>query len=105
MGQFKDAFTERASMTWEEWISTFLSMRLRLFESNGWYLQNKSVALSDYGLGTPMHGASAYTPDIFDTIDFRMVKWLSPKSNIMPEVYVKTDGEHRFYEVNQFRIS
>ncbi|MBQ3990590.1 MAG: hypothetical protein II630_07075, partial [Bacteroidales bacterium] len=79
-GQFKDAFTERASMTWEEWISTFLSMRLRLFESNGWYLQNKSVALSDYGLGTPMHGASAYTPDIFDTIDFRMVKWLSPKS-------------------------
>ena len=49
------------------------------------------MTLADYGL------IVTGTPHIMDNITFERLKYLTPQSNLMPELYYKTDGERRFY--------
>ena len=41
-------------------------------------------------------------PQLFDEIAFQRVKWVTPQQNLMPEVYIKTDGERRFYQAHNY---
>lgn len=102
-GEHKDGFEANPAMGFGEWIAAYLSsFMIRLYDSFGWYLGNESVDLSDYGLGAPQQGGSAYAPQLFDTIDFQRLAWLTPQPNLMPEVYIRTDGERRFYDAHNY---
>lgn len=96
------AYEANPKMSREEWKNTFLYMRMRIFEASGWYINDKLVNLSDYGLGAPSSDGSAISPQLFDTIEFQRVKYLTPQSFLMPELYVKTDGERRFYNAHNY---
>lgn len=61
-----------------------------------YYLKHLSI---DYGSG------SSYLPTIFDTIEFQRVKYVTPQQRLMPEVYIKTDGERRFYDAHNYYIN
>ena len=95
-------FLINPGMDWLEWIRTFVKMLLRMFVNDGWYIGNKKIELSDYGLGAPTRSGTTIATYIFDTIEFQRVKYITPQSNLMPEVYIKTDGERRFYEAHNY---
>lgn len=101
-GNYKDAYEANPIMDSIEWVKTFVYLRLRVYVNDGWYLGNTRIELAGYGLGEPMSGGSVVVADIFDAIEFQRVKWLTAQSNLMPEVYIKTDGERRFYNAHNY---
>ena len=101
-GEPSEAFTEGPTMGWQEWIQTFLTLRIGLFTDAGWYIGSKEIGLDDYGLGRPTEGGTHIELGIFDEIRFKRVKWLTAQPTLMPEVYVKTDGERRFYNAHNY---
>lgn len=65
----------------------------------GWF-RNREIKPSDITSGASEYGITlppSLTPVIGDTVEFRRVKYVTPQPNLMPEVYIKTDGEYRFY--------
>lgn len=105
IGDNRYAFTANPVMSGDEWFKTFVDMRLRLYANDGWYIGNDKIELEDYGLGWPSNDGGE-TPmsnlEIFDKIEFQRLKWLTPQQNLMPEVYIKTDGERRFYNAKNY---
>lgn len=98
----ENIYEENPTMLPDEWLSKFMNLKLKVYEESGWHIRNDDVTLSDYGLGNPMESGAAYTPSIFDTIEFKRLKYITPRKNLMPEVYVKTDGERRFYDARNY---
>lgn len=101
-GQNQNAFVENPYMGVEEWVRSYLSMKIRLHDNDGWYIGTTEVQLSDYGLGDPVQGGETYDPVIGDAIEFQRTKYVTPQQNLMPEVYVKTDGERRYYNAHNY---
>lgn len=101
-GTYKDAFDANPKMNYEEWINEFVTMSLLVYEGNRWYIGYNSISLEDYGLSISTPAGSTWGPDIFDKIEFQRLKWLTPQPNLMPEVYIKTDGERRFYNAKNY---
>jgi hypothetical protein len=48
---------------------------------------------------------SGTNPTILDTIEFQRLKWITPQPNLMPELYIKTDGERRFYNAINYPLT
>ena len=102
-GLNKKGFEENPKMGREEWLKTFVDMNLKVYSASDWYFDNKLILLGDFGLGKPMEGSDfLVNKNIFDTIEFQRVKWVTALPNLMPEVFVKTDGERRFYNAHNY---
>lgn len=84
-------FTSNPIFDIDEWVSKYLDIDIRVYNVDGWYLNGKKVDLSDYGI------TLTGTPKCLDNITFKRMKYLIPQRNLMPELYIKTDGERRFY--------
>lgn len=97
-GQPSDVFESNPKMSGEEWVASFVNIVFNLYKNDGWYLDNKKILLSDYGIS--LEGVTY--PTVFDTIEFQRLKWLTPQQNLMPEVYIKTDGAERFYNAHNY---
>lgn len=82
-------------------ISEYISYGILGFVADGWYKNNKKCDLADYGITE----GSGWNPDVFDTIEFQRLKYVTPQPTLMPEVYVKTDGERRFYNAVNYPLS
>lgn len=99
-------FTADPIMSATNWVKNFVNMTVRLWANDGWYIGGKQIQLADYGVDRPYRwegGEPTYiVTDIFDKIEFQRVKWLTPQQNLMPEVYIKTDGERRFYNAKNY---
>lgn len=100
-GHPSDVFDENPQITASEWIRYFVNMNLRVYTNYGWYIGDM-VNLSDYGLGQPTISGIPLNETIFDAIEFKRVKWLTPQQSLMPEVYIKTEGERRFYNAHNY---
>lgn len=103
-GTHMSAYSRSPIMSASEWIDEHIDLKLRLYESDSWYLGDKAVQLADYGING-ITKTGGYTPDIFDTIEFSRVKYITPQPNLMPEVYIKTDGERRFYNAHNYYVN
>ena len=91
--------TEASLVGSAEFIENVLYGSISTYKADGWYKKTKKVNLSDYGLsGAPANSACT----VFDTIEFQRVKYITPQPYLMPEVYIKTDGERRFYEAHNY---
>jgi hypothetical protein len=101
-GEPKDVFSKNPQMLISEWINTFVNMTLKTYLTGGWYINGVKIDLDDYGLGEPNIPWEDVPYDIFDTIEFQRVKWVTALPNLMPEVFVKTDGERRFYNAHNY---
>lgn len=101
-GEHRYAFEESPVMSGDEWFKSFVNMRLRVYDNDGWYINNKKVVLSDYGLSSPYQPGGYVALDIFNAIEFQRLKWVTPLPNLMPEVFIKTDGERRFYIAHNY---
>ena len=102
-GSPSEPFTIDPTMSGSTWVKNFVNMRLRLYANDGWYIGNTKINLEDYGLEEPyIDEQSAFYTYIFDKIEFQRLKWLTPQQNLMPEVYIKTDGERRFYNAKNY---
>lgn len=101
-GDNKEAFAEDPIMSGNEWLNTFVNMKLRVYANDGWYINNKRVQLEDYGVSSPYQQGTGVPVDIFNAIEFQRVKWVTPQTNLMPEVFIKTDGERRYYNAKNY---
>lgn len=99
-GTYDEAYEQNVKMGIDEWFRTFVTMRLRLYSNASWFIGSTQVLLSDYGLGEPEGTGTG--AGIFDAIEFKRTKWVTPQPNLMPEVYIKTDGERRFYNAHNY---
>jgi hypothetical protein len=97
-----DVFLANPTMSARSWVRSFLSMYLRIYNDDGWYIGNDKIQLSDYGLGWPQEGGVTADTNVLDSIEFQRVKWVTPIPNLMPEVFIKTDGERRFYNAHNY---
>ena len=98
----ENIFEEDPKMLLDEWLDTFVNMTLRVYRNDGWYIGYDKVQLDDYGLDLHTEGGSTFGSDIFDAIEFQRLKWVTPVPNLMPEVFIKTDGERRFYNAHNY---
>ena len=86
-----------------EWLRRYVyNFTIRLYANDGWYLKGEKIILADYGLGEPSRSGNTIITDIFDVIEFQRLKWVTPQPNLMPEVFIKTDGERRFYNAHNY---
>lgn len=99
-GLYQEVFTRNPQMGWVEWVETFLSLNLSVFNTDGWYKNGKKIELSDFSLSLPQ----SVTSTILDSIEFKRNKWVTPQPSLMPEVYIKTDGERRFYNAVNYPL-
>ena len=75
---------------------------LTLWEGR-WALNRKAITLSDYGIRN--ENTLSANAEFFDTIDFQRIKYLTPQPNLLPEIYIKSDGERRFYSAVNYPVS
>lgn len=102
-GQPTTVFSANPLISASSWINKFVDMKLSVYQNDGWYINGKKVNLNDYGGIWPVDGQGiTYNTDIFDAIEFQRLKWVTPQPNLMPEVYIKTDGERRFYNAHNY---
>lgn len=80
-------------------IRDYITFGFNGYLCDGWYKKTKKVDLSDYGIGIENIGIN---PDVTDTIEFTRVKYVTPQSRLMPDVYIKSDGERRFYNAHDY---
>lgn len=66
----------------------------------GWYLNGKDADFNDYGI--ELSYSDGVSPKLFDKVCFQRIKYITPQSKLMPEVYIKTDGENRFYNAHNY---
>lgn len=97
---FGIGYEDNPSMGYKEWLETCVDLKIRIYECDGWYINNKRARseLSDYGMSIP----SSAAPGFYDTIEFRRLKYITPQQKLMPQVYVKTDGERRYYVAHNY---
>lgn len=106
-GAPSDVFIANPTMSASMWVKSFVSLMVKVWANDGWYVGDDKVLLADYGLSEPYidNGGGDHTPvltDIFDKIEFQRLKWLTPQSNLMPEVFIRTDGERRYYNAHNY---
>lgn len=88
----------RYSETLDLFIDKYIDFSIEAYLSDGWYKGGKKQSLQDYGMAID----SQVSPSVKDTIKFQMVKYVTPQPNLMPELYIKTDGQRRFYEAIEY---
>lgn len=86
----------------ELFINEYIEFSLDGFIVDGWYKNGKKQNLVDFGIINSETFTSG--ADVSDTIEFQRVKYVTPQPNLMPEVYIKTDGERRFYNAIQYPL-
>lgn len=97
-----NAFQANPDMGNGEWKRTFVDLKLGIYEASNWYIGSEMIYLSDYGLGEPEISGESFKHDLFDTIEFKRAKYLTTHQNLMPEVFIRTDGERRFYNAHNY---
>lgn len=97
-----NAYFINPRMHYQEWVETFMRLSIGLWSTDGWYRNSKKVNLADYALTLGTLGS--HTLNVTDTIEFQRLKYLTPQATLMPEVYVKTDGERRFYDAVNYPL-
>lgn len=101
---YTPAYEEPIVLQYNELLSVFIekyfTYSIQAYNVDGWYIKNKKINLSDYGID----GESTLTTNatIYDTIEFQRVKYVTPQQYLMPEVYIKTDGERRHYNAKNY---
>lgn len=93
------AYNADPEMGFEEWVSFYLNFNIRIIDADGWYKNSKKVNLEDYGMA---FDGSQQNPSALDTIEFQRVKYVTPQPNLMPEIYIKTDGARRYYSAHNY---
>lgn len=77
-------------------------LSIKAYQCDGWYKGTVRQDLSDYGIGTMTYNGETVTPELYDKIEFQRVKYITPQQYLMPDVYIKTDGERRYYEAKDY---
>ena len=93
---------EHITIDLDDFVTRYINLGYN-FLHNRWYTNNKEVTNDDfskYGL-TLTGGQVLYG----DTIKFKRMKYITPQKTLMPEVYIKTDGERRFYNAVNYPLS
>lgn len=98
----RNVFSADQKMELDEWIREFVNMSILVYADDGWYIGQNKINLEDYGLEILIPGGTSWGSDIYNYIEFQRVKWLTAQPNLMPEVYIKTDGERRFYDARNY---
>ena len=83
-----------------EFIKQYMSGFMAVIQADGWYRNGKKISQSNYDItdyGIEIDDQTM-TLSVLDTIEFQRVKYLTPQPNLMPELYINTDGERRFYD-------
>lgn len=85
-----------------DFVSKYWDFSLVTILCDGWYKNGRKQNLVDFGIiNSETFTSGAH---IADTIEFQRVKYVTPQPNLMPEVYIRTDGEKRFYNAIQYPL-
>ena len=84
---------EEVDIDIDTFITSYINFSTDFYIADGWYCHLRKQNLADFGISLP----SDITHDVSDTIEFQRVKYVTPQPTLMPELYIKTDGERRFY--------
>ena len=99
-GRSNEHITEATLTGSAEFIQNVMKGDIRLYNGDSWYMSNKKkVNLADYGLSNIPSNSNCM---VGDTIEFQRIKYVTPQPRLMPEVYIKTDGERRFYNAHNY---
>lgn len=105
-GKLQTVFQESPMSTPDEIVERFITLKISVLNTDGWYLNSKKVPLIDYGIlnehGILNESGLNENATVFDTIEFKRIKYLTPQQTLMPEVYIKTDGGRRFYDAKNY---
>lgn len=82
----------------DAFLSRYFDFRLRIYYADGWYLNGTKTALQSYGITNE----SSFTPEVGDTIEFQRIKFVKTSPNLLPQLYIKTDGARRFYPAKNY---
>lgn len=91
---------EKVDVAVHAFISEHVSFSAAAYRADGWYRGGRRVSLADYGIGG--EDALSSNAEVGDTVEFRRVKYVTPQRALMPELYIRTDGERRFYEAKDY---
>ena len=86
-----------------EFIAQYITYSFEGYVADGWYKGNKKQALADWGISN--ESTLNQSADVFDTIEFQRIKYITPQPRLMPEVYIKTDGERRSYNAHNYYVN
>lgn len=95
-----DVYTAITTKSPRQFTSDHCSLIGVIDDSTSWYKGAKAVSLSDYGMSLYAN----YTPAFGDEILFKRIKYLTPQSQLMPELYYRTDGERRYYPAKNYYV-
>lgn len=94
---------EEVDVSVDSFVNNNVVFGLTGYLADGWYKNNKKYALADFGITN--ESTLNQTADVFDTIEFQRIKYVTPQPRLMPEVYIKTDGERRFYNAHNYYVN
>lgn len=86
-----------------EFIANYITYSFEGYFADGWYKGNKKQVLADWGISN--ESTLNQNADVFDTIEFQRIKYVTPQPKLMPDVYIKTDGERRFYNAHNYYVN
>lgn len=97
------ASIEEVDVGVDSFISDYVTFGMTGYVVDGWYRGSVKCALADYGIS----GESTLNQaaDVYDTIEFKRIKYVTPQPHLMPELYIKTDGERRFYNAHNYWVN
>lgn len=92
---------EEVDVDVDSFVMNYIGFSTGFYIADGWYKNSKKVNLADFGITED----GEWTPDVFDTIEFQRLKYVTPQPTLMPELYIKTDGERRFYNAINYPLA
>lgn len=96
---YYDAYEANPVMGIEEFVINYLDIDIKIYNEDGWYLNGRKVNLEDYGMTLEARA------QLLDAITFKRLKYITPQKSLMPEIYIKTDGERRYYNAINYPYS
>lgn len=94
---------EEVDVSVDSFVNNNVVFGLTGYLADGWYKNNKKYALADFGITN--ESTLNQNADVFDTIEFQRIKYVTPQTRLMPELYIKTDGERRFYNAHNYYVN
>lgn len=80
-------------------ISRFVDINIKSLK-DVWGKNGKDVKLVDYGITN--EDELSESVQYFDSIGFQRAKYITPQQSLMPEAYIQSDGERRFYIAHNY---
>lgn len=91
--------TDNITISVNDFVTRYISIDCKIYHDR-WFKNNKRIELPTLGMSL----VSGFSPIYGDTISFKRLKYVTPQPTLMPEVYIKTDGERRFYNAVNYPI-